>query len=162
MQAVVPVHQRFQLLPLPRTQAVPCSCSGSWQEKIKTGHAGPRGNTGNTGQVCFLLPLPKAARVWESQGRGSAAAPPARRLGGEVAAAAGASSPGSTAAGTAGPAAASALAGGFRRSCLASSLWASPQCGKKVWHPWFELWEMGVSMRAGPAGSRDNPEPTHP
>lgn len=88
--------------------------------------------------------------------------PAGTKLGGEVAAAAGASSPGSPAAGTAGPVAVSALAGGFRQSCLASSLWASPQRGKKVRHPWFELWEMGVSMQAGPAGSRDDPEPTHP
>lgn len=45
------------------------------RKKKHPGHAGPRGNAGNTGQVCSLLPLPKAALAWESQGRGTAASP---------------------------------------------------------------------------------------
>lgn len=75
MQAVLPVPQWFQLLPLSGTQAVPCSCSGLRQEKKNPGHTRPRGNARNKGQVRFLLPLPKAALAWESQGQGTARSP---------------------------------------------------------------------------------------
>lgn len=43
----------------------------------KSGHRGLRGSTRNMEQIRFLLPLPKAAPAWESQGQGRPCVSPA-------------------------------------------------------------------------------------